>query len=351
LTEDGSKLAAQFNVDGRDELHFFDAATAKEAPAPGALPNGNVGAASYHRSRGELALSISNAQGPSQIYSLGTDGKVQQWTRAYAPIDTSGFSEQKIVRWKSFDGTTISGLLTQPPKKFAGKRPVLISIHGGPESQAQVGFLGRSAYFVQELGMALIQPNVRGSSGYGKSFLAMDNGFKREDSVKDIGALLDWIATQPDLDASRVLVTGGSYGGYMTLACAYHFADRITSAVSVVGISNFTTFLERTETYRRDLRRVEYGDERDPQMRAFFEKIAPLNHAEEMTKPMFIVQGLNDPRVPYTEAEQIVKTLKEKGRTVWFMLAKDEGHGFAKKPNADYQFYATVEFAKQTLLK
>lgn len=353
LTEDGSRLAAQFNVDGRDELRFFDAATGKETPAPAALPNGNVGAASYHRARGELAFSVSNAQGPGQIYSLGTDGKVQQWTRAAAAagMDTSGFSEQKIVRWKSFDGTTISGLLTAPPKKFTGKRPVLISIHGGPESQASFGFLGRSAYYVQELGMALIQPNVRGSSGYGKSFLAMDNGFKREDSVKDIGALLDWIATQPDLDPSRVLVTGGSYGGYMTLAVSTNYADRIAGAIDVVGISHFVTFLNNTESYRRDLRRVEYGDERDPAMKAHLEKISPLTNAAKIKKPLFVIQGKNDPRVPYTEAEQIVATVRQGGTPVWYLRADNEGHGFQKKDNQDYQFYATVLFMQQTVLK
>jgi dipeptidyl aminopeptidase/acylaminoacyl peptidase len=147
------------------------------------------------------------------------------------------------------------------------------------------------------------------------------------------------------------MIAGGSYGGYMSLACAFHFADKITSAVDVVGISNFATFLKNTESYRRDLRRVEYGDERDPKMREFHERIAPLNNADKITKPLFVVQGYNDPRVPRTEAEQIVKTMKDRGRTVWFMMAKDEGHGFAKKPNADYQFYATIEFAKQTLLK
>ncbi|MGQ3051960.1 MAG: prolyl oligopeptidase family serine peptidase [Roseateles sp.] len=353
LTEDGSKLAAQFNVDGRDELRFFDAATAKEVRAPAALPNGNVGAASFHRARNELAFSISNAQGPGQIYSLGTDGKVQQWTRAAAApgMDTSGFSEQKIVRWKSFDGTTISGLLTAPPKKFTGKRPVLISIHGGPESQAGFGFLGRSAYFVQELGMALIQPNVRGSSGYGKSFLAMDNGFKREDSVKDIGALLDWIATQPDLDAARVLVTGGSYGGYMTLAVSTNYADRIAGAIDVVGISHFVTFLNNTESYRRDLRRVEYGDERDPAMKAHLDKISPLTNAAKIKKPLFVIQGKNDPRVPYTEAEQIVETVRKGGTPVWYLRADNEGHGFQKKDNQDFQFYATVLFMQQTVLK
>lgn len=353
LTEDGKRMAAQFNVDGRDELRFFDALTGKEVPAPAALPNGNVGAASFHRARGELAFSVSNAQGPSQIYSLGADDKLQQWTRAAAApgMDTSGFSEQKIVRWKSFDGTTISGLLTQPPRKFSGKRPVLISIHGGPESQATVGFLGRTAYFVQELGMALIQPNVRGSSGYGKSFLAMDNGFKREDSVKDIGALLDWIATQPDLDASRVLVTGGSYGGYMTLAVSTNYADRIAGAIDVVGISHFVTFLNNTESYRRDLRRVEYGDERDPAMKAHLDKISPLTNAARIKKPLFVIQGKNDPRVPYTEAEQIVATVRQGGTPVWYLRADNEGHGFQKKDNQDFQFYSTVLFMQQTVLK
>jgi dipeptidyl aminopeptidase/acylaminoacyl peptidase len=353
LTEDGSRLAAQFNIDGRDELRFFDTATGKEQPAPAALPNGTVGTAAYHRARSELAFSISNAQGPGQIYSLGTDGKVQQWTRAYSPpgIDTSTFTEQKIVRWKSFDGTTISGLLTPPPAKFTGKRPVLIAIHGGPESQAQMGFLGRSAYYAQELGMALIQPNVRGSSGYGKSFLAMDNGFKREDSVKDIGALLDWIATQPDLDASRVLVTGGSYGGYMTLAVSTLYPDRIAGAIDVVGISHFVTFLNNTESYRRDLRRVEYGDERDPAMRAHLEKISPLTNAALIKKPLFVIQGKNDPRVPYTEAEQIVAKVREGGTPVWYLRADNEGHGFQKKENQDFQFYATVLFMQQTVLK
>jgi dipeptidyl aminopeptidase/acylaminoacyl peptidase len=204
---------------------------------------------------------------------------------------------------------------------------------------------------VSDLGIAMIFPNVRGSAGFGKTFVKLDNGRLREDSVKDIGALLDWIAAQPDLDASRVMVTGGSYGGYMSLACSFHYADRIVGAISVVGISNFVTALERTESYRRDARRVEYGDERDPAMRAFLESIAPLNHADRIAKPLFVVQGLNDPRVNYQEAEQIVAQLKKQGTPVWFMMAADEGHGFAKKPNQDYLFYATVEFAKQTLLK
>ena len=352
LSEDGRVMAAQFNIDGRDELRLFDTATLQELPAP-RLPPGNVGTSAYDRSRNELVFTTNSAQGPSQIYSLNNAGQIEQWTRAYAPpgVDTSKFTEQQIVRWQSFDGTAISGLLTRPPKSFTGKRPVLISIHGGPEAQATVGFLGRSAYYSQELGMAIIQPNVRGSTGFGKTFLAMDNGFKREDSVKDIGALLDWIATQPDLDASRVLVTGGSYGGYMTLAVSANYADRIAGAIGVVGISHFVTFLKNTESYRRDLRRVEYGDERDPAMAEHLHKISPLTNAAKIKKPLFVVQGKNDPRVPYTEAEQIVAKVREGGTPVWYLRAENEGHGFARKENQDYQFYATILFMQQTVLK
>ena len=228
---------------------------------------------------------------------------------------------------------------------------MIINIHGGPESQSRPGPLGRNAYLTNELGVAVIYPNVRGSSGYGKTFLQLDNGYKREDSVKDIGALLDWIAAQPDLDKDRVMVTGGSYGGYMTLAVAAHYNDRICCSLDVVGISNFVTFLNNTETYRRDLRRSEYGDERDPQMKEFLVKISPLTNAHKIKKPLFVVQGKNDPRVPYTEAEQIVAEARKNNTPVWYLMATDEGHGFAKKNNADYLFYATVMFVREHLLK
>jgi dipeptidyl aminopeptidase/acylaminoacyl peptidase len=211
--------------------------------------------------------------------------------------------------------------------------------------------MGRYNYYLSELGIAVIQPNVRGSSGYGKTFLALDNGVKREDSVKDIGALLDWIATQPALDASRVVVSGGSYGGYMSLAVATTYPERIAGSIDVVGISNFLTFLQNTESYRRDLRRVEYGDERDPAMREFLQKISPLTNAGNIRKPLFVVQGKNDPRVPVTEAEQMVAKVRANGSTVWYLRAENEGHGFARKENADFQFYAMVQFLRDTLLK
>ena len=351
--ESGSLLAAQANVDGRDELRLFDPRSLKEIAAP-ALPPGSIGTTRFHPKLPELAFSLNSVKGPGQIYALDpASAKVEQWTRAVAPpgVDMGTFADEQIVRWKSFDGRTISGILSLPPARFSGKRPVLIEIHGGPEAQATLGFMGRYNYFLDELGIAVIQPNVRGSAGYGKSFLALDDGFRREDAVKDIGALLDWIAAQPGLDASRVVVSGGSYGGYMSLAVATTYAERIAGAVDVVGISNFLTFLRNTESYRRDLRRVEYGDERDPAMHEFLQRISPLTNAGRIARPLFVVQGRNDPRVPYTEAEQMVEKVRENRSPVWYLRAENEGHGFARKENADFQFYAMVMFLQSTLLK
>lgn len=353
VSDDGAVISMRANVEGREELRLFNGRSFKELPLP-KLPAGSVTTIQFHKKLGELAFSVSSAKGPNQIFSLNLKtGQSEQWTQPYAPpgIDLSSFLDQQVVRWRSFDGRMISGLLKMPPQRFTGPRPVVISIHGGPEDQARVGFGGRQDYLVNEMGVAVLQPNVRGSSGYGKTFLALDNGMKREDSVRDIGALLDWIAKQPQLDASRVLVTGGSYGGYMSLAVSTRYADRIAGAIDIVGISNFVTFLQNTESYRRDLRRAEYGDERDPAMREFLQKISPLTNASKITKPLFVVQGRNDPRVPYTEAEQIVAKARENKTPVWYLRAENEGHGFAHKENADYQFYATLLFVQQTLFK
>ena len=352
LSADGSLLALQVNADGREQLQLVDSRTLSARPALPGMPPGSLGRLQFHPQRHELALSLSNAQGPSQLYSLDlSSGRFEPWTRArlHPALDRAALTEQQIVRWTSFDGRSISGLLNRPPARFTGRRPVLINIHGGPESQAKVGFAGRNNHLLQTLGVAILQPNVRGSSGYGKTFLALDNGRLREDSVKDIGALLDWIATQPDLDPSRVVVAGGSYGGYMSLAVATTYPERIAGSIDVVGISNFVSFLENTESYRRDLRRAEYGDERDPAMREFLQRISPLTQASRITRPLLVVQGLNDPRVPVTEAEQIVAQVRASGTPVWYLRADNEGHGFARKENADYQFYATVLFLRQVL--
>jgi dipeptidyl aminopeptidase/acylaminoacyl peptidase len=352
LSKDGKHIAFVTNEDGASVLHVLETQTRKQQKLP-KLPNGLVFGVSWHPNNRDLAFTQISARSTADVYSLNiTNNQIQRWTESETGgINTSGFSEADLVRWKSFDGKSISGFLYRPAKRFTGKRPIIIDIHGGPESQFRPVFLGRQNYYLNELGVALLFPNVRGSSGYGKTFLNLDNGFKREDAVKDIGALLDWIATQPDLDASRVLVTGGSYGGYMSLAVATNYSDRIRGAINIVGISNFVSFLERTESYRRDLRRVEYGDERDPKMREFLQRISPLTNAANIKKPLFVIHGKNDPRVPLNEAEQIVATVRKSSTPVWYLMAKDEGHGFAKKANADFQFYATIRFVQEFLLK
>lgn len=352
LSEDGKLIAFTANEDGASVLHLLETATGQEKPLP-ALPVGQIYGIEWHPNNKDLGFTVTAARSTADVYSLDvTTNKIERWTESETGgLNTDQFAEPELIRWQSFDQRTISGFLYRPPAKFQGKRPVVINIHGGPEGQFRPGFLGRSNFHLNELGVALIFPNVRGSSGYGKTFLQLDNGYLREDSVKDIGALLDWIATQPDLDADCVLVMGGSYGGYMSLAVATHYSDRIRAAVDIVGISNFVSFLERTEGYRRDLRRVEYGDERDPKMREFLLKISPINNADNIKKPLFVVHGQNDPRVPLYEAEQIVQTVRSNQIPVWYLMAKDEGHGFAKKSNADYQFYATVLFMQEHLLK
>ncbi len=352
LSEDGKHLAFVTNEAGASVLHVLDTATRKEILLP-KLPVGLVYGITWHRNNQDLGFTLISARSTADVYSLNlVTNKLDRWTESETGgLNTARFAEPELVRWKSFDQQSISGFLYRPPAKFTGKRPVMIDIHGGPEGQFRPVFLGRANYYLNELGMAMIFPNVRGSTGYGKTFLTLDNGVLREDSVKDIGALLDWIATQPDLDKDRILVTGGSYGGYMSLAVATHYSDRIRASIDIVGISNFVTFLEKTEGYRRDLRRVEYGDERDPKMREFLLKISPVNNADRIQKPLFVIHGKNDPRVPLNEAEQIVATVRKNKVPVWYLMAKDEGHGFSKKKNVDFQFYATVTYVKETLLK
>ncbi|HXE81543.1 MAG TPA: S9 family peptidase [Vicinamibacterales bacterium] len=352
VAPDGRTVAFLANENGTSALHLLDLADGRHRRVTGLPPGVDNDRLLFRPDSSEVALGIQSARTPGDVFSVDVrTARVERWTYSEAGgLNLEAFSEPELITWTSFDGRAISGYLYRPPARFTGRRPVIVNIHGGPESQYRPGYLGRNNYWMNELGVAMIFPNVRGSSGYGKTFVSLDNGFKREDSYKDINALFDWIATRPDLDASRVAVVGGSYGGFMTLAVASTYPDRIACAVSLVGISNLRTFLENTEAYRRDLRRAEYGDERDPEMRAFMERIAPVNKADRMTKPLFVVQGKNDPRVPWTESQQIVDTLKQRGTPVWYLLAEDEGHGFAKKTNADYFFYASVMFMREFLL-
>jgi dipeptidyl aminopeptidase/acylaminoacyl peptidase len=353
LSKDGRRMVFTVSESGVERAFLLDVASGKYAPIAG-VSAAQIGLGGWRDDHRYFAFEMGGARSAGDVHTLDADtGAVTRWTESeLGGVVAETLSEPELVKWKSFDGLEISGFLYKPDaQRFPGPRPVIINIHGGPEGQSTPTFLGRGNYFLNELGVAFLFPNVRGSVGFGKTFATLDNGQKREDSVRDIGALLDWLSSQPGLDTKRVMVTGGSYGGYMALACATHFSQRLRCAVDVVGISNFISFLENTESYRRDLRRVEYGDERDPAMRATFERISPLNNASKITIPMFIVQGANDPRVPRGEATQMVAKIRANGGPVWYLEAKDEGHGFKKKPNADYQFYATVAFVREHLLK
>ena len=353
LSPDGKTIAFITNEDGVGKIHLIEAKSGKKLRGP-ELPLGIPSGVTWHENGRDLAFSFNSAKSPTDAYSYDVKtGKLERWTESETGgLNTASFIEPELIRVKSFDGLQVSGFLYRPDtKKFPGKRPIIVSIHGGPESQSRPIFQARNNYYLNELGVAILFPNVRGSSGYGKTFLTLDNGFKREDSVKDIGAFLDWIATDTGLDAERIAVMGGSYGGYMTLASLVHFGDRLRCGVDVVGISSFITFLKNTQDYRRDLRRVEYGDERDPAMAEFLQRVSPLTNVDKIRKPLFVVQGKNDPRVPVTEAEQMVAAIREKGGTVWYLMAEDEGHGFAKKRNVDFQFLSTIQFLREHLLK
>ncbi len=354
LSRDGKTLAFTLNEGGTSALYLAPPSRTAKAFTPKRipLPVGTVSGLLFDRQSTRLAFTMAAASSPADAYALSLKtGRVDRYTESeVGGLDRARFVSPELVEYPSFDGRKIPAWVYRPRGASKDKpAPVIIDIHGGPESQSMAGFNATAQYYLGEVGAAWISPNVRGSSGYGKSYLGLDNGEKREDSVKDIGALLDWIATQPDLDKRRVAVVGGSYGGYMVLASLTHYSDRLRCGVDVVGISNFVTFLEKTEDYRKDLRRVEYGDERVPKMRAFLTQISPLTNAAKIKVPLLVVQGLNDPRVPAAEAEQIVKTLRAQNNKVGYLLAKDEGHGFRKKANRDYYINAMAHFLEEQL--
>ena len=359
ISHDRSRLAFTANENGLSQLYLMDAATREYRPVSG-LPTGTAFGLTFSPDDKNLALTLNTPQTPSDTFVLTlADNPLEhaaltRWTTSeVGGLPTESFVVPELIDYPTFDQVDgrerrIPAWVYKPPGD--GPFPVVVSIHGGPEGQARPFFSSTYQMWMKTLGVAVVVPNVRGSAGYGKTYLGLDNGFKREDSVKDIGALLDWIEAEPDLDASRVAVYGGSYGGYMVLASAVHYSDRLKAAVDVVGISSFVTFLENTQDYRRDLRRQEYGDERDPAMRAHLERISPMNNVEKIAVPMFIVQGQNDPRVPVTESEQMVAALRENGRPVWYMNALNEGHGYKRKENRDRYQQAVVLFLRDHLV-
>lgn len=359
MSHDRKRIVFSSNENGMSRVYLMDTTTREYRPV-GNIPTGLAFGFSFSPDDRYLAMTLNTSTTPSDsfVLELGDGaldhGPLIRWTYSeVGGLDTSRFRSPQLVSFPGFD--KVDGKDRQIPAwvyKPAGPGPfpVVVSIHGGPEGQSRPGFSSTYQMWMDKLGVAVIVPNVRGSAGYGKSYLALDNGFKREDSVRDIGSLLDWIGTQADLDQDRVAVFGGSYGGYMVLASSFHYSDRLKAAVDIVGISNFVTFLENTQDYRRDLRRAEYGDERDPAMRAHLEKISPLNNVDKIDIPMLIVQGENDPRVPVTESAQIVKALREQNVPVWYMNALNEGHGYRKKENRDIYQQATVLFLQEHLV-
>lgn len=353
---ENTKAAFTVNENGYSRLYLLDMRSDRYEKVSD-LPIGQIGAIKFHPGKEVLAMVLNTAETPGDVYSLDLmTMKTTRWTMSeVGGLDTGTFPKPELITYPSFD--KVNGKQRQipafvyKPRKAGGPLPVMISIHGGPEGQHVPNFSSFYAFLANEMGIAVIAPNVRGSAGYGKTYLKLDNGFNREKSVKDIGALIDWIGGRPEFDKNRIGVFGGSYGGYMVLASIFNFNDKLKCGIDIVGISNFVTFLENTEEYRRDLRRVEYGDERDPKMRTYLESISPNNHAGEINKPLFVIQGANDPRVPASESEQMVKSIRNNSGTVWYMLAKDEGHGFRKKENGDRMSEAIALFLKEHLLK
>jgi len=351
ISEDGRFIAYLVNEAGISRLRLLDTNTGRVRPVA-KLPLG-VASALEIAPWGEIGLTLSSARAPADAYSVNPSTlAVRRWTQSETGgLDPAVNVEPRLIETTSFDGEKVSGFLYRPdPAKFPGRRPLLLSIHGGPEGQSRPGFQARNNYYLNELGLAIFYPNVRGSTGFGKRFVALDNGpFQRENSVKDIGAFLDILARDPAVDPRRMAVTGGSYGGYMCYASAIRYGDRLKAANCIVAISSWPTFLENTQSYRRDLRRVEYGDERDPAQRAKLIEISPLTRAKELRIPLMVQTGGNDPRVPPSEAEQMVKAVRANNVAAWHILAQDEGHGFAKKANQDYSFWASLLFWQRNL--
>ncbi|MEH6702387.1 S9 family peptidase [Parasphingorhabdus sp.] len=353
ISPDGRWIAFEVNQAGRSVLKFYDMKSGQVRAADG-LPAGVISGAKF-APWGELGLTLNSNQTGTDAYSINPETlAITRWTRSETGgLDAAKNVAPELVEIESFDGEKMSGFLYRPdPARHKGRRPLIINIHGGPEGQATPRFLGRDNHLINELGIAIFYPNVRGSTGFGKRFVSLDNGpWRRENSVLDVGEFLDHLRKDKRIDRKRIAVTGGSYGGYMTLASMLRYGSKLKAGLEVVGISSFVTFLENTEAYRRDLRRVEYGDERIPEQRAKLEEISPLLRANEIKIPLMVVTGANDPRVPASEADQVIAAVRANGRPAWHLLAENEGHGFRKKANGDYQFWASLIFWKKYLLE
>ena len=351
LSRDRNLLAFITNEEGISRVHLLDTTTGKELSVP-KLPTGVITELRWHNNNNYLGFVLSSTSSPGDIYSLDVKaGKLERWTTSQTGgLEATTLPEPELIKWKSFDGRMIPGFLYGPGAKHSGKRPVLIDIHGGPWVQYRPGFRGMDNYFTSELGIAMIYPNVRGSSGYGKTYLKLDNGVLRENSYKDIAALLDWIKTQPDLDADRVLVRGASSGGNAALAVAADHSTKIRGAISISAPSNLGTLLESLDPWRQGRAREEYGDERDTKVRQNLEKIAPLTNVKKIKVPLLLIHGKLDARIPVAQSETMIAAAKGEKIPVWSLLIKNEGHGFGDPKTKDYVFLSQVTFIQRYLL-
>jgi dipeptidyl aminopeptidase/acylaminoacyl peptidase len=349
ISRDGHYLAYVSNEAGASKLNMVDLRAHQDLAPPRLPAPGIIDHVKFDAEGKRLVFGFASAALPRDAYVLDlATNRLEAWTHSEAgPVDTTKFVTPRLTQFPTFD--RIDGRFRQEPvyvyePATPGLHPVLLVLHGGPESQFRPGFDPWLQYVVNELGFAVVAPNLRGSSGYGKAYLALDNGMLRDDVVKDLGAIIVWVSSQSTFDRKHVAVAGGSYGGFLALAALANYGDRLIGGVDLAGIADFISFLSNTAPYRQSLRRAEYGDERDPEMRAYLRRISPLTNADRISKPLLVVHGKNDPRVPLSEAEQIVARLRSRGGDVWYLQAKDEGHGFRKKQNRDAYYRTFAQF-------
>jgi len=352
ISSDGSLLAVVLDRGSYNDLQVIDLTTMKVRPTP-VMPKGLISQLHWRPNSREVGFTFGTVKAQGDVYSVDVSvGTLTRWTFSEASFNPDVLPAPEVVEWKSFDGTTISGILYKPAVKFSGPRPVMVQIHGGPDARERVRWQGRSNYFLNEMGIALLWPNVRGSIGFGRKFTQMDDGKGRDGAVKDIGALLDWIGKRPDLDQSRVVLTGGSYGGWLALEAGIVYNDRIRGIIEGAGITDFVTFLEQTDPSRQENRRQEYGDERDPEMREYLKSISPVTRALDLKKPTLILHPAKDTRVPVAQARALVDALKTNNATVWYAEFADANHdGFPNtNANNDWMLASWIMFVKTFVL-
>ena len=346
IHEESRRVVYSRNVDGYTDIavgELVDADRIDPLPTPD-LPEGVAGGVSFGPEGDRFAITATGSTHNANVYVVdAATGETERWTAAStAGIPSDTFVEPELVHYPTFDGRKIPAFFsvpeTEPPE--AGY-PVVVDIHGGPESQRRPSFASVKQYLLNN-GYAVFEPNVRGSSGYGKAYSALDDVENRMDSVADVEAAVEWLHDHPEIDPDRVVAMGGSYGGFMVLAALTEYPDLWAAGVDIVGIANFVTFLENTGDWRRELREAEYGSLADD--REFLESISPINNIEDIRSPLFVLHGANDPRVPVGEAEQIVEEAREQGVPVRKLIFDDEGHGFAKLDNRIRAYRGIVDF-------